>query len=120
MRTPTVLCALLSLAVASALAQTPASSEVWKEDHAKQRERDAARKSILEDELAAEAKLLVEAHAELRGARGRNLTEIAERMDRHRRNLAALTREMARGESEPAKALLRKPEGGRPDWVISP
>ena len=120
MRTLIVLCALASLAIGPALGQTPGSMEVWKEDPAKQRERDASRKAILEDELAAEAKLLVEAHAQLRDARGRNVTEIAERMDRHRRNLAALTREMARGDNEPAKALLRRPEGGRPEWVISP
>ena len=103
MRTRTVLCLLLSLASGFASAQ-------WQEDPAKQRARDAARKTILEEELAAEAKLFVEAHSE----------RAAERMDRHRRNLAALTRELGRGESEPAKPLLRKPEGGRPEWVISP
>lgn len=113
MRTPTVLCLLLSLALGPASAQ-------WQVDPTKQRERDVVRKTILEDELAAEAKLLVEAHGELRDPRGRNVAEIAERMDRHRRNLSALTREIGRGESEPAKPLLREPDGGRPDWVISP
>src|SRR4051812_17295443 len=114
MRTLLILCLAVS-AGSSALAQ-----ETWKVDPAKQLQLDAARRSILEDELAAEAKLFVEAHAELREARGRNAADSAESMDRHRRNLAALTREMARGESEPAKALLKRPEGGRPDWVISP
>jgi len=103
MQTRTVLCLLLSLASGFASAQ-------WQEDPAKQDARDAARKTILEDELATEARLFIEAHS------GRS----AERMDRHRRNLAALTRELGRGDSEPAKSLLRKPEGGRPDWVISP
>lgn len=112
MRTLALLCLALSVA-GSASAQ-------WQEDPAKQRERDAARRMILEDELAAEAKLFVGAHAEQRDARGRNVGEIAERMDRHRRNLAALTREMARGEGEPPKPLLKRPDGGRPDWVISP
>ena len=104
MPTLLVLCLALS-AAGTALAQT---------------EREAARRAILEDELATEAKLFVEAHAELRDARGRNAAEASERLDRHRRNLATLTRELARGEAEPARLLLRKPEGGRPDWVISP
>ena len=103
MRTRTVLCLLLSLASGFASAQ-------WQEDPAKQRTRDAARKTILEDELAAEAKLFVEAHSE----------RSAERMGQHRRNLAALTRELARGEAEAEKAPIKRPAGGRPDWVISP
>lgn len=103
MRALLVLCLALS-AGGSALAQ-----DAWKVDPAKQRERDVARKSILEDELAAEAKLFVEAHAE----------RSAERMDQHRRNLAALTRELARAENETEKTSLKKPTSGRPDWVIS-
>ncbi|HWA36998.1 MAG TPA: hypothetical protein VG873_03975 [Burkholderiales bacterium] len=103
MQTRTVLCLLLSLASGFASAQ-------WQEDPAKQHARDAARKTILEDELAAEAKLFVEAHSE----------RSAERMGQHRRNLAALTRELARGEAEVEKASIKRPAGGRPDWLISP
>lgn len=94
MRALLVLCLALSVS-ASALAD---------------RHREAARKAILEDELAAEAKLFVEAHSE----------RSAERMDRHRRNLAALTRELARGESDAEKTPIKKPAGGRPDWLIAP
>ena len=104
MRALLVLCLALS-AGGPALAQ-----DAWKVDPAKQRQLDAGRKAILEDELAAEAKLFVEAHSE----------RSAERMERHRRNLAALTRELARGESEAEKASIKKPTGGRPEWVISP
>jgi hypothetical protein len=104
MRALLILCLALS-AGGSALAQ-----DAWKVDPAKQRQLDAGRKSILEAELAAEAKLFVEAHAE----------RSAERMDHHRRNLAALTRELARGESEVEKAPLKRSTSGRPEWVISP
>lgn len=104
MRALLILCLALS-AGGSVLAQ-----DAWKVDPAKQRQLDAGRKAILEDELATEARLFVEAHA------GRS----AERMDQHRRNLAALTRELARGESEAEKASVKKPTSGRPEWVISP
>ena len=103
MRTRIALCLLLSLVSGSATAQ-------WHEDPAKQRARDTARKTILEDELAAEAKLFVEAHSE----------RSAERMDRHRRNLAALTRELARGDAGAQKTPIQRSMGGRPEWVISP
>ena len=102
--------ALLVLCLALSVARPALAQDAWKVDPAKQRQLDAGRKSILEDELAAEAKLFVEAHA------GRS----AERMDQHRRNLGALTRELARGESETERAPLRRPASGRPDWLISP
>lgn len=102
--------ALLILCVALSAGGAALAQDAWKVDPAKQRQLDAGRRSILEDELAAEAKLFVEAHA------GRS----AERMDQHRRNLAALTRELARGEAEADKAPIKKPPGGRPDWLITP
>lgn len=103
MRTPTVLCLLLSLTVGSSSAQVPASAGSWRIDPATQRERDTTRKSILEDELASEAKQFADAHAELREARAlrfprAKVEDIAERLDRHRRNIAELGREIARVE----------------------
>ena len=102
--------ALLVLCLALSVGGPALAQDAWKVDPAKQRQLDAGRRSILEDELAAEAKLFVEAHA------GRS----AERMDQHRRNLAALTRELARGEAEADRAPIKKPVGGRPDWLITP
>ena len=122
MRTLIVLCVLVSLAISSALGQTPGSSEVWKEDPARQRERDAARKAILEDELAAEAKQYTEAHGELREGQARQassqrLEDVSERVSRHRRNMAELAREIARAEGDiPGKAIRPKPASD--DWLI--
>ena len=122
MRTLIVLCALLSLATGSALAQTPGSSEVWKEDSAKQRERDVARKAILEDELAAEATQYTDAHDELREGQARQvsaarLEDVSERVNRHRRNLAELAREIARTDGDvPGKASRPRPTAD--DWLI--
>ena len=101
MRTPTVLCVLLSLAVASAFAQPS--------------------KVILEDELATEARLFSEAYADLQAARERQasaerLEDAAERVNRHRRNMAELAREIARGEANvPDKTSAPK---GSADWLI--
>ena len=144
MRTPTVLCLLLSLAVGSSSAQVPPSAGSWRVDSAAQRERDKIRKSILEDELASEAKQFVVAHSELREARARRVQrsavdDIAERLDRHRRNLGELGREIARVEGqtdvavdgEPKRAAERladnwlipgpsRDERGRPEWIIPP
>jgi outer membrane PBP1 activator LpoA protein len=122
MRTLIVLCALASLAIGSALGQSSGSSEVWKEDPASQRERDAARKAILEDELAAEAKQYTEAHGELREGQARQassqrLEDASERVSRHRRNMAELAREIARAEGDiPGKASRPKPASD--DWLI--
>ena len=102
--------ALLVLCLALSVGGPALAQDAWKVDPAKQRQLDAGRKSILEDELAAEARLFVEAHSE----------RSAERMERHRRNLAALTRELARGEAEADKASIKRPAAGRPDWLISP
>ena len=101
MRTRIVLCVLLSLAIGSALAQ-PA-------------------KDILEGELAAEARLYSEAYVDLRNARegqaGRHrLEDAAERVGRHRRNMAEISREIARAEGGiPGKA---SPAKGSSDWLI--
>jgi len=64
-----------------------------------QRERDDTRKTILEDELASEARQLADAQAELRGAKALSASagsveEIAERLARHRQNIAELGREI--------------------------
>ena len=119
MRTPIVLCALLSFAAASALAQS-----------------DAAGKLILEDELAAEAAQFTDAYAALREARAHptsnaRLEHITERVNRHRRNMAELAREIARSEGDVAsKGTQTKATGGallipvqptkeaRPDWLV--
>ena len=105
MRTPIVLCALLSFAAGSALAQS-----------------NEAQKSILEDELAAEATQFTDAYAELREARAHptsseRLEDITEQVDRHRRNMAELAREIARSEGDVAsKGSQTKATGG--DWLI--
>ena len=151
MRTPTVLCLLLSLSVGGAQAQIAASPAGWRVDAATQRERDAARKSILEDELASEARQFADARAEMHETQARRLPavkaeEIAERLDRHRRNMVELGREIARVEGDldtggpkrtagrsadnwlvpgqpvapaPADGARNTPaERGRPEWVI--
>jgi len=125
MRTPTVLCLLLSLGVGSAQAQVAASPAGWHVDAATQRERDAARKSILEDELASEARQFVNAHVELRDAGAGRLPsgkvgEIAERLDRHRRNIVELGREVARVEGDVAGAGAPKRAAERlaDNWLI--
>ena len=115
MRTPTVLCLLLSLTVGSSSAQVPASAGSWRVDSATQRERDTTRKSILEHELASEAKQFADAHAELREARAlrvprANVEDIAERLDRHRRNIAELGREIARVEGVEDVAISAGPK----------
>src|SRR5207247_7566207 len=89
MRTPTVLCLLLSLTVGSSSAQVPVSADIWRIDSGTQREPDTTRKSILEGELASEAKLFADAHAELREALALRVPlgqvqDIAERPGRHR------------------------------------
>lgn len=104
MRTLIVLCALLSLAAGPAAAQE---------------ERDPARKAILEEELAAEARQFMEARAELlaRPASAVKIEDATERVNRHRRNMAELAREIARTEGD----VLGKPSRPRPsadDWLI--
>jgi len=99
MRTQTVLCLLLNLAVTSATAEPPVTAAAMRVDPVVQRERDDTRKTILEDELASEARQLADAQAELRGAKALSASagsveEIAERLARHRRNIAELGREI--------------------------
>src|SRR5258705_13826192 len=100
MRTRTVLCLLLNLAVGSTAAEPPVTAAAAvRVDPAVQRERDDSRKTILEDELASEARQLADAQAELRGAKALSASagsveEIAERLARHRRNIAELGREI--------------------------
>lgn len=119
MRTLIVLCLLLSVASGRVLAQEPASGEAWQVDPVEQRQRDAARKSILEDELASEARQFADAYAKWRDARDRHveaakLDELAEQADRHRRNMAELGRELARPEGKPdASAPVAERAGER-------
>jgi len=115
MRTPTVLCLLLSLTVGSSSAQVPASAGSWRIDPATQRERETTRKSILQEELASEAKQFADAHAELREARvlrvpRAKVEDIAERLDRHRRNITELAREIARVEGVGDVAISAGPK----------
>lgn len=104
MQTRIVLCALLSLAAGPGLAQA---------------DREAARKMILQDELAAEAKQYLDAHDELlaRPASPAELEDATERVNRHRRNMADLAREIARTEGDiPAKSS--RPRLASDNWLI--
>lgn len=100
MRTQTVLCLLLNLAVGSAVAEPPVTAAAMRVDPAVQRERDSTRRTILEDELASEAKQLADTQAELRDANllrasPGNIGDISERLTRHRKNISDLGREIA-------------------------
>ena len=100
MRTQTVLCLLLNLAVTSATAEPPVTAAAMRVDPVVQRERDDTRKTILEDELASEARQLADVQAELRGAKALSssastVDEIVERLARHRQNISELGREIA-------------------------
>jgi len=100
MRTQTVLCLLLNLAVGSATAEPPVTAAAMRVDPVVQRERDDTRKTILEDELASEARQLADTQAELRGAKALSapagtVDEIVERLARHRQNISELGREIA-------------------------
>jgi hypothetical protein len=92
-----------------------------------QRERDDTRKTILEDELASEARQLADAQAELRGAKALSASagsveEIVERLARHRRNIAELGREIGLVERQrdsanrKADSVERRVTDG---WLIS-
>jgi len=99
MRTRNVLCLLLSFVPGSAAAEPPVTAAAMRVEPGMQRERDDTRKTILEDELASEARQLADAQAELRGAKAlsasaASVEEIAERLARHRRNIAELGREI--------------------------
>lgn len=124
MRTPTVLCLLLSLSVGGVQAQVAGSAAGWRVDPATQRERDAARKSILEDELASEARQFTDARTEMREAQARRLPavkaeEIAERLDRHRRNMVELGREIARVEGDLDTGAPKRTAGRSADnWLV--
>ena len=125
MQTPTVLCLLLSLTVGSSSAQVPVSADIWRIDSGTQREPETTRKSILEGELASEAKLFADAHAELREARALRVPlgkveDIAERLDRHRRNMVELGRESARVEGDVASAGTPKRAAERTadNWLV--
>src|SRR6266513_1285562 len=127
MRTQTVLCLLLNFAVGPAAAQPPVSSDAMRVAPVVQRERDSTRKTILEDELASEARQLADTQAELRGAKALSASagsveEIAERLARHRRNIAELGREIGLVERQRDSANRKgdSVEGRATDrWLIS-
>lgn len=105
MRTLIVLCALLSAPLAAS-----AQSE-------------APRKVILEEELAAEAASYGDAFSELKSARKRQtsaqtLEDIAERVNRHRRNMAELAREIARAEGDVPGKAVQPAKSATPEWLI--
>ena len=106
MRTLIVLCALLSVPLAG---------------HAQSQ---SAQQSILEDELAAEAAGYADAYSELKSARkfetsAQKLEDIAERVNRHRRNMAELAREIARAEGDlPTSGRLPKSASSQDNWFI--
>jgi hypothetical protein len=126
MRTRNVLCLLLSFVPGSAAAEPPVTSAAMRVDPAVQRERDDTRKTILEDELASEARQLADAQAELRGAKALSASagsveEIAERLTRHRRNIAELGREIALVERQRDSAIRNTDSAERrttDSWLI--
>src|SRR6266851_7154290 len=126
MRTQTVLCLLLNLAVVSATAEPPVTAAAMRVDPVVQRERDDTRETILEDELASEARQLADVQAELRGAKAPSAStstvdEIAERLARHRRNISELGREIALVERQrdSANRSTESAEGRAKDgWLI--
>jgi VIT1/CCC1 family predicted Fe2+/Mn2+ transporter len=136
MRTQTVLCLLLNLAVGSASAEPPVTAAAMRVDPVVQRERDDARKTILEDELASEARQLADAQAELRGAKALSASagivdDIAERLARHRQNISELGREIALVERQRDSAIRNTDSAerrsmdtwlirGRPSSSVSP
>ena len=105
MRMLIVLCALLSVPLA-AYAQS-----------------EAARKSILEEELAAEAAGYADAYAELKSVRkvetsAQKVEDVAERVNRHRRNMAELAREIARAEGDVAANGARPKAVSQDNWLV--
>ena len=107
MRMLIVLCALLSVPLA-AYAQS-----------------EAARKSILEEELAAEAAAYADAYAELKSIRkietsAQKVEDVAERVNRHRRNMAELAREIARAEGDVAANGARLKAVSQDNWLVRP
>ena len=127
MRTQTVLCLLLSLTIGSATAEPPVTAAAARVDPAMQRGRDDNRKTILEDELASEARQLADAQAELRGAKALSapagsVEEIVERLARHRQNIAELGREigLVERQRDPANRKADSAERRATDgWLIS-
>ena len=127
MRTQTVLCLLLNLTIGSATAEPPVTAAATRVDPAMQRERDDTRKTILEDELASEARQLADAQAELRGAKALSapagsVEEIVERLARHRQNIAELGREigLVERQRDPANRKADSAERRATDgWLIS-
>ncbi len=127
MRTRTVLCLLLNLVPGSAAAERPVTAEAVRVDPAMQRERDDTRWTILEDELASEARQLADAQTELRGAKALSASagsveEIAERLARHRQNIAELGREIGLVERQRDSANRKADSAERratDRWLIS-
>ena len=127
MRTRNVLCLLLSFVPGSAAAEPPVTAAAMRVEPGMQRERDDARKTILEDELASEARQLADAQTELRGAKAlsapaASMEEIAERLARHRQNIAELGREIGLVERQRDSANRKADSAERratDGWLIS-
>jgi len=124
MRTRNVLCLLLSFVPGSAAAEPPVTVAAMRVEPGVQRERDDTRKAILEDELASEARQLSDAQAELRGAKALSASagsvdEIAERLARHRRNIAELGREIGLVERQRDSANRKADSRAADGWLIS-
>ena len=124
MRTRTVLCLLLNFVPGSSAAEPPVTSAAMRVEPGMQRERDDTRKTILEDELASEARQLADAQAELRGAKAlsapaASVEEIAERLARHRRNIAELGREIGLVERQRDSANRKADSRAADGWLIS-
>ena len=102
---------LAGLLAAPAFAQSP---DIMHVDPAVQRERDATRQNILQDELAKETRELDAAQTELRNTEASRATsdkvrEITARVTLHRQNLSALEREIS---------LAQRPAEQSPNFAI--
>ena len=122
MRTRNVLCLLLSFVPGSAAAEPPVTAAAMRVAPAMQG--DDARKTILEDELASEARQLADAQAELRGAKALaapagSVEEIVERLARHRQNIAELGREIGLVERQRDSANRKADSRGADGWLIT-
>jgi|RhiMethySRZTD1v2_1073278.scaffolds.fasta_scaffold2050684_1 hypothetical protein len=118
MQTQTILVALLSAMATQTLAQVPLNAAVMRVDPGTQRQRDEARVSILQDELAAEAAGLADAQRILRAEETKRDPKAAEaasqRIARYRQNISALAKEIALAERQ----LGGTPAVARPDGLV--
>lgn len=119
MQTQTILLALLSAMATQTLAQVPLNAAVMRVDPTTQRQRDQARVSILQDELAAEAAGLADAQRILRAEETRRdpkaLDAASQRVVQYRQNISALAKEIALAERQLGRtAAAMRPDGVAP------